>query len=451
MRIKYHNILLFIIACALNIGVASANKELKIFKVAYKHKLYYSSYIFLKKSLLKNSKISLSQSNAVLDTIHPSVFIHDNELDQFVKTNNILNYPVGLRYFFKNKFKIAKYKLKRIKKNDPFYMEANYILGLIELTYKKNKRANQHFKRCVRFSATKRISGIKTKEYIDTFKNRCIQQVARINFENKKYNTALKVLNYVEKTDYIWPRFILDKAWSYYWTDQNARALGSVITFRAPLLQRYMVPEASYLRSLIYYDMCYFEKSEAIYKEFKNTTWKYRNRVKSYSRNNLLKLITTRKEPKNEELKFLYYYLKGFKKDIRYFSYKNAQRQIYKEIKKLSKIKGLKTAEGFLENLYYYRLAIKEDFLDFLKRIANDYYSQIVQMRRAFVKLDLMISLKKRKHIKSAQKRNVDILDLSLSSIANVKDKFIWDFQGGFWADELGDYAVALENRCSNE
>ena len=43
---------------------------------------------------------------------------------------------------------------------------------------------------------------------------------------------------------------------------------------------------------------------------------------------------------------------------------------------------------------------------------------------------------------------NQDIETISLSDIPNTDDKFIWSFKGGFWADELGDYAVALQDRC---
>jgi hypothetical protein len=425
----------------------------KTFDVAFKHKLYYSSYIFLQNNIEKNVRVDKRKINRVLDSIHPSVFIHDSKLDKFINKSKYLNYPVGLRQFFLNNFSVAKTKLSKVKKRSPLFVESNYVLGLIALSAGKGNVAIKHFKRCVRYADRKKRTGIKTEAYIKTFKNRCIQQVARINFTQKKYNTSLKILNYVKKTDYLWPRFLLDKAWSYYWTGQNERALGSVITYKAPIMQRFMMPEANYLRALIYYEMCYFEKSEYIYKEFKKNTWKYRKLVKSASRNNLLKLISTKRIPKSASNKFLYFYLKGYKKDIRYFSYKHARKQINKEIRKLSKIKKLKIAKDFLETLYFYKHAIKEDFLDFLKRLATDYYAQIIQTRRHFAKLDLMISLKKRKNIrnKKSELEKNKFLTMDLGAIPDINEKYIWDFQGGFWADELGDYAVALENRCHNE
>jgi hypothetical protein len=113
-------------------------------------------------------------------------------------------------------------------------------------------------------------------------------------------------------------------------------------------------------------------------------------------------------------------------------------------------VKSLRQAKIFLDSLYFYKKAIKKDFQDFLKNLSEDYNKQIVQMRNSFVKLNLMISLNKRKKLAKGDETefNDEFLEKSLSKITDIDEKFIWDFQGGFWADELGDYAVALQNRC---
>lgn len=422
----------------------------KMFNIVYKNKLYYSSYVFLKKSIQKKQKLSRGKINRVLDTIHPSVFIHDFELDEFTNKKTKIDYAVAVRRFFLNDFVTAKKKLLGLSKRNPLQLESNYILGLIYLTEKNFKKAGRHFKRCIRYSRSKKRSKLKPESYVRTFRNRCVQQIARAEFTKKNFKKAIKTLDYVRKDDYIWPRFLLDRAWSYYWLGENERALGTVLTYRAPLLRRFMVPEANYLRGLIYYEMCYFEKAENVYKEFLKTTWKYRKIAKTASRNRLLKLIGQKKEPKNNGDKFLYYYLKGYKKDIRYYTYNHARKTISDEIKKLSKIKSMRQAQIFLDSLYYYKSAIKRDFQDFLKDLSEDYYLQIRQMRSALVKLNLLVSLKKRKLLSKGKGTDLkdEIFEKSLSQISNVDEKFIWSFEGGFWADELGDYAVALENRC---
>ncbi|MAX66965.1 MAG: hypothetical protein CME66_08515 [Halobacteriovoraceae bacterium] len=443
--------LILIFVFALSVFKVNAATYADMFNIVFKNRLYYSSYIFVKKSIATKESLNKKAVYKVLDTIHPSVYIHDQELDKFVNLDSPLNYAVGMRRFFLNDFLTAKRKLYKIKSNHPMYIESNYLLGLIYLTEQKQKRASAHFKRCVKYVSKKRKSNLKNESYIHTFRNRCIQQIARIEFTKKNYKSTLRILDYVKKDDYIWPRFLIDRAWSYYWLGENERALGSVMTYKAPLLRRFMVPEANYLRGLIYYEMCYFEKAENIYKEFNQTTWKFRKVAQTASRNRLLKLIMLKNPPKSDANKFLYYYLKGFKKDIRYFSFRESRKQLYIEIKRLSRVKSLKQARIFLDTLYFYNKVIKEDFQDFLKNLSLDYYRQIRQMRNAFVKLNLMVSLKKRKKIskENSDKFSDEYAEVSLNDIENVDDKFIWDFRGGFWADELGDYAVALKNRCN--
>lgn len=429
-----------------------AKNYAEMFDIVFRNKLYYSSYVFLKKAVEKDLKVDPKKVAVVLDTIHPSVFIHDEDLDEFIAKKSQIDFPVAIRRFFLNDFKTAKKKLRKLRKNSSMKLESNYILGLISLTKNKLKRASIYFKRCIRESLKKKSNTLKAESYIAILKNRCIQQLARIKFSKKKFKKAIKIYDYVKKDDYIWPKFLIDKAWAYYWMGETERALGSVMSYKAPLLRRFMVPEANYLRGLIYYELCYFEKSENIYKEFNKTTWRFRNAAKTASRNRLLKLILAKKEPRSEEDKFLYFYLKGFKQDLRFFTFKKSYNSISKEIKKLARIKSLRQAKKFLNSLYFYKKAIKKDFQDFLKNLSEDYYLQISQMRNAFVKLNLMISLNKRKKLAKGEDTQFDdeFLEKSLSNISDIDEKFIWDFRGGFWADELGDYAVALQNRCKS-
>ena len=427
-----------------------AKNYLEMFNIVYRNNLHYSSYLFLKKSLENNFKIEDNKIHTLLDVIHPSVYIHDNDLDGIISKKTELDFAVGLRRFFMNDFEVAKKKLRSVSSKNPMFIESNYLLGLIYLTENKTKHANAYFKKCVRFSAKKKRSEFKSDQYVETFRNRCVQQVARLAFAEKSYQSNIKILDYVEKNDYLWPRFLIDKAWSYFHLGEYERALGTVVTYKAPLLKRFMIPEASYLRALIYYKLCLYDKSEKVYNEFNSTTWRYRKVAKTVSRNKLLSLIESKNEPKRKSDVFLYYYLKGYKKDIRYYTYKKSITQLEDEIKKLTKIRNLKQANIFLNSLYFYKNAIQEDFKDFLKNVSDDYYLQISQMRSSFVKLNLMISLNKRKQITSNNKDTNDkeYEAVSLDKISATDDKFIWDFQGGFWADELGDYAVALKSRC---
>ena len=143
-----------------------------MFDIVYRNDLYYSSYLFLKKAIQSKSSVSYEKVNTVLDLIHPSVFIHDYELDRFVSLKTKIDYAVAVRRFFLNDFNSAKRKFAAIKPSHSMFIESNYFLGLIYLTEDKAQLADRYFKRCVRFTGKKKRSEFKSEAYIKTFKNR---------------------------------------------------------------------------------------------------------------------------------------------------------------------------------------------------------------------------------------------------------------------------------------
>ena len=74
-------------------NTASAKSFSDMFNIVFRNKLYYSSYVFLKKSVEKDLRVNNKRVSKVLDIIHPSVFIHDPDLDSFVDRKTQLDYP----------------------------------------------------------------------------------------------------------------------------------------------------------------------------------------------------------------------------------------------------------------------------------------------------------------------------------------------------------------------
>ena len=422
----------------------------KTFRLLKRNDLNYSSYVFIKKAVLNREALPTRQVEDVIDHIHPTLFIYDEELDKLKNFKSILDFPVGVRAFFQNDYSSAWKRLRGIKSDNNMYIESNYLLGLISLIKNKSKTAATFFTRCAQSSYNKKENSLKSEAYIGTFRNRCKQSLARLFYSAGQYQNTLKVLNTIRKTDYLWPKLLLDKAWTYYHLDQNARALGTVISYNSPALKRFTTPEARYLQALMYFEMCYYEKAESISNDFKQNIWKHRDIFKNNRNIKLLKLIFSKVVPSDADDKALYYYLKGFKKDTRYLSYVKSAVMLKKEIAKLKQVQSLSSAKLLLKYTKGYQRIMLKDFVDFLNVVVADYYDQIVKMKKSFTKIDLMIGVIKRKRL--SQNKSLNLSEkkksLALSQIPNTDDKFIWDFQGGYWADELGDYAVALRNRC---
>lgn len=426
----------------------------KSFSLLERNDLYYSSYVYIKKAILNRENPSPKKVEKVIDLIHPTLFIYDSELDKLRNFKSALDFPVGVRAFFRNDYDTALKRLSGVDKKHSLYIESSYLLGILSLIKKEPKKAGYHFNECAKSSYKKDKNILKSEAYIYTFRNRCKQAMARVLYSEKKFELAMKILNTVRKTDYLWPRLLLDKAWTYYHMNENARALGTVISYNSPALKRFTTPEARYLQALMYFEMCYYEKTESISSDFNQHVWANRNIFRKNSDKKLLKLILAKKVPKNPKDQILYYYLKGFKKDTRYMNYMKSTRLLRREIRKLEKLKKqkkLSIAQVLLNHNNTYRRIMLKDFVDFLQTVVEDNYNQITKMKRAFTKIELMLSIVKRQRLKSNKPLNISEKKkrLPLSEIPNTSDKFIWDFQGGYWADELGDYAVALKNRCS--
>ncbi len=423
-----------------------------MFNLNLKHRLYYSAYIFAKKSIMRGEKyISREDIDLLYDSINPSIFLHDHELDKLQGKNTVLNYAVAMRMFATNKYNYSLKHLNKVKGNRLIFSESLMLKGMIGTITKRNEFAKKSYSSCIKSVKSKSKKSSLDKSYLGTIRNRCVQFLARIYFNEGNYKKSLKIQNLVKKEDYVWPRFIFDKSWNYYWLGDKYRALGSLLTYKAPVLRRFIVPEVNYLRSLIYFENCYFSKSNEIYKDFSKGLYKQRDIFRRITKKSLLNLISRKTAPKGEKYRFIYEYLKGYKKDVRFLRFKRSLRYLNSEVKRLQKVYGAKNTKRLLGILKSYKNVIINDFYAFLKNLSMDYYNQIEGINKAFVKLKLLSNLNNRKEIynKDHEEEDVDsFLNTGLNKIDSGDRKFIWTFIGGFWADELGDYAVATKSRC---
>ena len=424
------------------------------FETFKKRKMYYSAYQYLKEAVKKKNKIDEESIEIVLRNIHPSVLKNDKELKLLGKSSEQLHYAKGLHYFFRGKFAKAKTSLFKVKKRSSLYPETSFLLSVIYYSSKKYKKSVANLKRCV--TTIKNIEEYSKEDsiYKESLKNRCLLALGRIYFEQKKYEKALKFQNKLKKVEAVWPHVLLDKAWTYYWLGRYEQALGSLLTYQVPILKRFLWPEVQYLRALTYYDLCYFEKVDKIYENYENQLYPLRTKLLKYkSKKVLRKLIKRKVPPKGRVLKKIYEILKSHKKDAKYSQFKKSLRRIDGEIK-FFKNKGLVNRYNkAYESLLTFRKILIGDFENYLAYLLKTYHQELLRFKKHFSKLKLELGIKKRKFIVKSKKVKFidDFSDLDLDNIEAAKNKFIWEFKGGFWADELGDYAVAVESNCKNE
>jgi hypothetical protein len=81
--------------------------------------------------------------------------------------------------------------------------------------------------------------------------------------------------------------------------------------------------------------------------------------------------------------------------------------------------------------------------------LASEYLDEIESTNKNMVKIKLLLNSKIRKSQGAGlSKKGFEDNRLSLYEINGSQDKAIYEFIGGFWADEIGDYAFAISSAC---
>lgn len=428
-----------------------ANDISKKFFLLYKKGFHYSSYTYLKESVRKGEKsVSKEAVNNLLESIHPSVFIHDTDLDEFRNIDSDLNYAVGIRSFIHNDLKTSQDKLQTINKGSTGYVESTYLLSLISSMKGDKEAANRNLDNCISEASNLMVGEQSVKlTKLKIFKSRCILQKSRISFEDKKFLKTIDILNQIDKRDYVWPKTLFDRAWAFYSHKKYSQALGTILTLNAPLMKRFMEPELVYLKGLIYYEMCYYDKAEKTYKQYVETLLNNAKFLKDVSNKSLIRFILGKEKLNTANELFLYDILRGYKRDLRFLTFIHETKRIRDEVKMISK-SNVKSFEPLVKILKGFETIIYDDFELFLKEIVIDYHDQIVGINPAFIKLNLMLGQEKRIQILSKDQtpKKQTEREKALIEITDGTRDFVFEFKGGFWADELGDYAIALDSNC---
>lgn len=330
MRIVSLCILTFLLSSGSGWGKSFIEERFETF---YERNLHYMAYDYMKQSMAMGAKLETKKVYKVIRNIHPSIFKNDRHIDLLKDRSDDLAYIAGARLFFKKNFKDSKKYLDKVSKKDPMYPEKSFLMAMMKYTEKDTDGAVDDLKRCYLYANRLDKKFAKNSVYPESIKNRCLMFLSRILFEKKDYKQSLYFQHKMNKTEAVWPQILLDKAWNFYWLKRYEQVIGTLLTYQAPVIKRFMWPEAHYLRALTYFELCYFEKAEKIYEAFDKDLYAMRNTLVKYGGpKHLMQLIGEKNPPENKAQNFLYYLLKSFKQDAKYALFKLNISQLNREI-----------------------------------------------------------------------------------------------------------------------
>ena len=250
----------------------------------------------------------------------------------------------------------------------------------------------------------------------------------------------------------------MDKAWANYYLKDYNRAIGLTVTYKSPLLESYFFPEAEVLMALSYYNLCLWDDSLKVVEHFYDF---YQPKADA------LKEILNQNKKSDTYFLDLYYADPKTRESLNPFI-RNLITQTRKQVKfnldlaslkaakdELALIKTLKNKNNFTTGLeanlettitfigsrinYY----IKKEIFTFINEIHKNSYSMF--------NLKLELLSKKRDEIyNTKQDQKVDRSRGSLTNVKRKNTQYFFDFNGSFWADELGDYSFGLNSQCSD-
>ena len=374
-------------------------------------------------------------------------------VDDLLRKKSIpLRYVAAMKLIKMGNLKRAKEVLKDFPKTHRFSLEAYYSLGAI-LSHANDRSAVEALNTCVETAdlLKGKTKSDKLKRYYTLVQETCTIYKARNSFSIKNYAKAEKEFDNIPKKSYLWPKTLLERAWTNYHLADYNRSLGLLVTYKSPLLKSYYFPEGSYLEALSFYKLCLWEDALSViesYHKLYHPKAVQLKKILSRNRNsknffyNLMLGKTSEDDSKNPFIRNL---VTQIKKSIKYNVDHLDILKSKRELEILRERKYKKIYQNELVEQINWRV---ESLNYFIKKEMFNFVNQMNRFSRELLKLRLEI-ISKHKQLVYGNKTLV--ADRGRGDASNVKRKVteqFYDFHGEFWADELGSYSFGLKSNC---
>jgi len=420
---------------------------------------YFSVVPWMKDFLVKNNRALDSELESAFEKILnvTGVKTFESLPDKILrrsKSGNI-HYILARRLFSRGQNNDALQELKKISAAHSSYPFVANMKGTIHSILGNHKEALTQYADCVRISEKEASRDKMQIQEAQLLINRdyCLAGIARVQFAMGDYRKA--ELNYLDisKESYIWPEILFEEAWTSYYIKNYNRTLGKLVSYKAPVFDFIFKPEVEVLRALTYMKMCLYEDAkktaDGFYDELLNPAKALRRFIISRGKDYryYYNLMADHEGLKPAPLPIIDSILKSVKKDAAYMEMKNSLGQALAEHAELQKRGRSRLSSQLTRNLQTvldeYRNTLGAYVRSGLVAKYAELYSAFQGM--SYIKLEALAQRKERLYksdtLPGKKRGDVKYID------RNDKQYF-WNFNGEFWADELGDYVFALRSEC---
>lgn len=362
---------------------------------------------------------SISQKNPVDEDELYGELINDLEFDSLPPNlQSFISYHQGLFSLFKGYTAWAEDDLKKIEINSYWDYKLKYSKALDDVAKDKLD------------SAIERFSSLSSQQLTPAdIKNQAVHQYARLIFEKGDYEQAYKILKNVQLNPREKGLILLERAWAKYYQKDYSKALGLLAAMEAPIFDTARSPEPYILKMIMFKELCYYNSALKVVGEFNKRF------------GNSLRMIKKRQD---------------LRKDQMIVNMSVIDKRLEKWVSFLNNLKEERTTlleyswKGYSfynDLLRRYNLKIKEttDKLNWwLTDKTRETANKLLDWEEQITFLDFQT------RIDSLRVNRGGELDYKPEVIPHMTfDKMFWENNGEFWMDELENYKVQVESRCS--
>jgi tetratricopeptide (TPR) repeat protein len=371
-------------------------------------------------------------------------------------SSNNIKYILAKKYLKSNKTtrEAIKYA-ESINANHPVYPFAAHLLGAAYANLGANNNAIKNYEDCIRTSRSRLSNDMSSvlKKQLRLNQEYCTLGRARVRFAKKDFTDANLLYLDIPKSSYIWPEILIEEAWNSYYMQDFNRTLGKLVTYKAPVLDYIFNPEIEVLNALTYLKMCLYSDAKSVadnfYKKFLNPARKLRTTLRRNRKNYSYfyrMMADFEKLGSRVSGSLTNQILKSISREGAYKELKESYVLAANEMQKVRQISNRSLRSIMASNIAEVVKTQIRIIGAFIKGRMVGKYSELYKAFEgmSYIKLEVLQQRKERLYNFSKKKRSRG----DVKYIERNEKQYFWDFNGEFWADELGDYVFALKSEC---
>ena len=419
--------------------------------------LEFSAIPFLKEYLVRGSSKNSERLDAAFDQIISKVGVRIFETlpIKYLRSSklNSARYALAKKYLRVNNLNLAINTAKQVRRSHPAFPFTQNILGVAYSIQGKYSTAISAFRQC-EDSSEDELSNAKSyyKKQLMLNRDTCRAGIARTYFAARDYSKSELAYLDIDKSSPVWPEILFEEAWNSYYKGDYNRTLGKLVTYKAPIFDFVFNPEIEVLEALSYYKLCHFDQAKnsvnKFYSQYSTAAKKLRNILGRYKNDVIYfaNLMIEFERRGGNQRSLIARMLRDIQKEGALLEIKESTILADKEIKKLKGYPGSKMRNLLMQNVYSVQKAqkkllgavVKGRLISLYRRLQSSFEGM------SYLKLEILAQKKRSLYRNTPFKES-----MGEKKILDANDKqYYFDFNGEFWADELGDYVFAMRSKC---